>query len=78
MKAIQLSNAEKPDLILLTGDYITNSTNSVKKLASQLNLLTSKKDVACCVYPRKSYNFKRLMYSMHTESDSKESLDSRG
>ena len=45
MKAIQLSNAEKPDLILLTGDYITNSTNSVKKLASQLNLLTSKKGV---------------------------------
>ena len=29
MKAIQLSNAEKPDLILLTGDYITYSTNSV-------------------------------------------------
>ena len=45
MKAIQLSNAEKPDLILLTGDYITNSTNSVNKLASQLNLLTSKKGV---------------------------------
>lgn len=43
-----------------------------------LDLLTSKKDVACCVYPRKSYNFKRLMYSMQTESDSKESLDSRG
>ena len=43
-----------------------------------LELLKSKKDVACCAYPRKSYNFKRLIYSLQNESDSKESLDSRG
>ncbi len=43
-----------------------------------LDLLKSKKDVSCCAYPRKSYNFKRLIYSMQNETDSTESLESRG
>lgn len=45
IKAIQYSNAEKPDLILLTGDYITNSTDYIYNLASQLKLLKSQKGV---------------------------------
>ena len=45
IKAIQCSNAEKPDLILLTGDYITNSTNFVYDLASQLKLLKGQKGI---------------------------------
>ncbi len=43
-----------------------------------LDLLKSDKDVSCCAYARKSYNFNRLLYSIQHESDSKESLDSRG
>ena len=43
-----------------------------------LDLLKSKKDVACCAYPRKGYNFNKLIYSMQTERDSNESLESRG
>jgi hypothetical protein len=43
-----------------------------------MDLLKSNKDVACCAYPRKAYNWRRFMYSMSTEQQSKESLDSRG
>ena len=43
-----------------------------------LDLLLSKKDVACCAYPRKDYNFNKLIYSMQNERDSNESLESRG
>ena len=35
-----------------------------------LELLKSKKDVACCAYPRKSYNFKRLNKLSRTYSNS--------
>lgn len=43
-----------------------------------IDLLRSKKDVVCCAYPRKSYNFNKLLYSLKNESNSKESLESRG
>lgn len=43
-----------------------------------LDLLKSNKDVVCCAYPRKSYNFNKLMYSITTDHESKESLESRG
>ena len=43
-----------------------------------LDLIKFNKEVVCCAYPRKSYNWKRFMYSMSQEQDSGESLDSRG
>lgn len=43
-----------------------------------MDLLKSNKDVSCCAYPRKAYNWRKFMYSMSTEQQSKESLDSRG
>jgi len=36
------------------------------------------KDVVCCGYPKKGYNWNKFMYSMINEKESKESLDSRG
>ena len=43
-----------------------------------LDLLEFDKDVVCCAYPKKDYNWNRFMYSMQKENTSKESLDSRG
>ena len=43
-----------------------------------LDLLLFDKDVACCTYPKKGYNWNKCMHSMQTESNSKESLESRG
>ncbi len=43
-----------------------------------LDLLEFDKDVTCCTYPKKSFNWKRFMYSMQNETQSKESFDSRG
>ena len=43
-----------------------------------LDLIKFDKDVVCCSYAKKGYNWKRLIYSMQNDSQSKESLDSRG
>lgn len=43
-----------------------------------MDLLLFDKDVACCCYPTKGYNWKRFIHSMNTDKDSKESFDSRG
>jgi hypothetical protein len=43
-----------------------------------MDLLQGNKDVACCAYAKKSYNWNRFMFSMNTEQNSKESFDSRG
>ena len=43
-----------------------------------MDLLLFDKDVACCSYPKKGYNWKRFIHSMNTDRDSKESFDSRG
>jgi hypothetical protein len=43
-----------------------------------IDLLEIDKDVACCAYSKKSFNWNRFMYSMQTEIQSKESLESRG
>lgn len=43
-----------------------------------LDLLSFNKDVTCCVYPKKGYNWNKFMYSMQNEKQSKESLESRG
>lgn len=42
-----------------------------------LDLLLFDKDVVCCAYPKKGYNWKKLIYSMQNEK-SNESLESRG
>ena len=43
-----------------------------------IDLLEIDKDVVCCAYSKKAFNWKRFMYSMQTEIQSKESLESRG
>ena len=43
-----------------------------------IDLITFDKDVVCCCYPKKSYNWKRLMYSLQNENQSKEHIHSRG
>jgi len=43
-----------------------------------IDLLEIDKDVVCCAYSEKSFNWKRFMYSMQTEIQAKESLESRG
>lgn len=42
-----------------------------------LDLLNFDKDVVCCSYPKKGFNWNRFMYSMQ-QTGSNESLDSRG
>jgi hypothetical protein len=43
-----------------------------------IDLILFDKDVSCCAYPKKSYNWKRFLHSMQHDDESKESLDSRG
>jgi hypothetical protein len=43
-----------------------------------IDLLRYDKDVVCCTYPRKGFNWKRFMYSMQNDASSKETLESRG
>jgi len=43
-----------------------------------IDLILFDKDVACCAYAKKSYNWNKFMYSMQHDVGSKESLDSRG
>ncbi len=40
-KAITISNQEKPDLVVLTGDYITHEPDTIYNLAPKLKLLQS-------------------------------------
>ncbi len=44
-QAISLSNQEQPDLVILTGDYITNEPNTIYTLAPKLKLLQSRAGV---------------------------------
>lgn len=43
-----------------------------------IDLLDFDKDVVCCTYSKKSFNWNRFMHSMRTEIQSNESLESRG
>lgn len=43
-----------------------------------LDLINFDKDVVCCTYPKKGFNWKRFFYSMKNENNSKESFESRG
>lgn len=43
-----------------------------------MDCLQLNKDVVCCGYPKKGYNWNKFMHSLMTEQDSTEALDSRG
>ena len=43
-----------------------------------IDLINFDKDVVCCTYPKKSFNWNKFMYSMQFDQKSKESLESRG
>ena len=43
-----------------------------------LSLISMNKDVACCSYPKKSFNWEKMIHSMQNESYSKEAISSRG
>lgn len=43
-----------------------------------MDCLTFNKDVVCCGYPKKGYNWNRLIHSLMNEPTSQESIDSRG
>ena len=43
-----------------------------------IDLIEFDKDVACCTYPKKGFNWNRFFYSVNVEKDSKESPESRG
>jgi len=48
-QAIFLSNAENPDLIVLTGDFITRDPAPITKLARYLSQLQSKSGIFACL-----------------------------
>ncbi|GAB4556175.1 MAG: metallophosphoesterase [Pleurocapsa sp.] len=48
-QAIAASNRENPDLVVITGDFITNDPNPIKQLASKLKGLNSKIGVYGCL-----------------------------
>ena len=43
-----------------------------------LTLLKADKDVACCSYPKKGFNWKKLIHSVQTDRESNEAISSRG
>lgn len=43
-----------------------------------MDLLLFDKDVSCCVYPKKGFNWNKFMYSIQNEPNSKEHPSSRG
>jgi predicted MPP superfamily phosphohydrolase len=48
-RAIEVSNQENPDLILLTGDYITDDPTPIDKLALRLQALKSRAGICACL-----------------------------
>ncbi|MEM7759990.1 MAG: metallophosphoesterase [Cyanobacteria bacterium P01_A01_bin.40] len=48
-QAIALSNKANPDLVLITGDFITDNPQPIQELAMQLKKLTSKHGVFGCL-----------------------------
>ena len=48
-KAIALSNEANPDLVLITGDFVTDNTTPVDRLAAHLKNLNSKHGVYGCL-----------------------------
>ncbi|NET00705.1 MAG: metallophosphoesterase [Sphaerospermopsis sp. SIO1G2] len=54
--AIAITNSEKPDLILLTGDYITTTTEPLKELVKYLQKLKSNYGIYAVLGNHDSYN----------------------
>ena len=48
-EAIELTNREKPDLIMLTGDYITTNPTPIYSLISKLKHLQSRAGIYACL-----------------------------
>ncbi len=48
-EAIETSNQEKPDLILLTGDYVTDNPNPVNNLVKRLKYLEARAGIFACL-----------------------------
>lgn len=48
-RAIEVSNQENPDLILLTGDYVTDDPTPIDKLALKLKSLKSRAGIHACL-----------------------------
>jgi uncharacterized protein len=48
-EAIEASNRENPDLVLLTGDYVTDDPTPIFKLASKLKSLKSRAGIYACL-----------------------------
>ncbi|MBR8826566.1 MAG: metallophosphoesterase [Gomphosphaeria aponina SAG 52.96 = DSM 107014] len=49
MKTIEVNNEENPDIILLTGDYITDDPTPIHDLVLRLKHLRSKKGIYACL-----------------------------
>jgi hypothetical protein len=49
VQAIAASNQENPDIVVITGDFITNDPSPIKQLASKLRGLSSKIGVYGCL-----------------------------
>jgi hypothetical protein len=54
-EAIETSNQEKPDLVLLTGDYVTDNPNPVNNLVQKLKHLESRAGILACLGNHDNY-----------------------
>lgn len=54
-QAIELSNQEKPDIILLTGDYVTDNPNPINELVKKLKNLESRLGIYACLGNHDNY-----------------------
>jgi hypothetical protein len=48
-EAIALSNEENPDLVVLTGDFVTDDPDPIEELALRLKQLTAKNGIYACL-----------------------------
>ena len=60
-EAIAITNGEKPDLILLTGDYVTDEPDPVHDLVSYLQKLQSRLGVYACLGNHDSWPLSRKL-----------------
>jgi predicted MPP superfamily phosphohydrolase len=54
-EAISISNGENPDLVLLTGDYVTDDPTPIHDLASRIKYLRSRHGVYACLGNHDNY-----------------------
>ena len=48
-QAIRASNQENPDLVILTGDYVTDDPTPINELVLRLKYLQSRKGIYACL-----------------------------